>query len=128
MTLPNNLVDRELGKFRDSSDGPVVAVTNSDGTPIAESAISGDGISAVVPTSTTAAELKGTGGPLADRKGVYIMANNANNFLGFKPTMLAAEGLQLPNGQIIYIEAKSTASIYARRSSGTGSITVWEVK
>jgi hypothetical protein len=119
--------DRERDKFVETPGGnTAVRVMPADGST-SPGALEGAGISGIVSTSTTAQALVATAGPLANRKGIYIMATNANNFLGFSASMVAAQGLLLPNNQILYIEAKSTASIYVRRTSGTGSVTVWEV-
>lgn len=97
--------------------------------PVVDSstALVASGASAIIATSTTAVEVKSGATTLSGRKGVYIMANNSNNYLGFDASMTAAQGILLFKDQTIYIEAKETASIYLRRASGTGTVTIWEV-
>lgn len=125
MPFSTTVTDRERDKFKNVSGETAVRVSVAEDNG---SALEGDGLPAVITTSTTPQPLIGIGGPLADRKGVYIRASSANNFLGFSASVTSADGLELPNGQIIYIEAKSTASLYVIRASGTGTIRVWEVK
>lgn len=124
MTMPSNLVDRELGKFVETPAGDTaVRVTDVGG-----GSLSAPGIGDLQSFNGTPSAAIGSGGPMAGRKGVFIQPTAAGLFLGFEAGVTTANGIKLFQDQVLYIEAGDACPVYLVTAGPAITARVWEVK
>ena len=122
--MPANLVDRELGKFVETPAGATaVRTADENGAPL-----QAPGIGQLQTFNTTPAPAVGSGGPLADRRGLYIQPVANGLFLGFDASVDATTGIKLFQDTPVFIDAGENCPVYLVTAAGTVQARVWEVK
>ena len=134
MAISTHISDRELNKFIEKPNTGDVAVrvfiANDSGDPIPTSGSSGSssdiistsGIETTLSITTTASVAKVGASNLADRKYIFIEAQEAGVKWGFSSSCL----FNAFKNQAIWIPAGDAVDVYLKTSSGTIDVVVAE--
>lgn len=132
MALPGTQQHREYQNFIDKGDGTtlrqVIDTSSQAETKKSNGYFDVAGVPQVVTViAATPVLAVGVGGPLANRSGIFLQANSANQFYGFSSSVTAATGFSLPNGSPVFIACSTSVTIYIIKTGANNSCRVWEV-
>lgn len=126
MTLQSDINERNYGKYRDTTDGPAVAVVNTDGSDIGQAGTSEDVEGGAVTVGTSEVEITFTG----TTDSILIQADQSNTdyiYIGKTGVLTDGTGViaKLDAGDSLELSYDdSTNALYA--ISGTAGQTIYK--
>ncbi len=128
MTIPSNIIDREIGKFKESSSYPgeiAVKVVNPDGSNVSSGGGGGDATAAnqVIGNASLASIDSKLTSPITTKEQTYSVSTLTNVASTTSSTTLAASNINR-KGLIIYNDSNRTLFIKYGATASSTSFTV----